>query len=52
MKIQRNRRAAGAVTSVLALSLILGACGSDDGGDDGTEAEEGADSGDTADDAA
>ncbi|MCK0110707.1 glycine betaine ABC transporter substrate-binding protein [Ornithinimicrobium sp. F0845] len=40
MRLQRNRRAAGVITSALALSLILGACGSEDGGDsEGTEAE-------------
>ncbi|NLT56043.1 MAG: glycine betaine ABC transporter substrate-binding protein [Actinomycetales bacterium] len=45
MRLQRNRRAAGVFASALALSLVLGACGSDDGDTEGTEAEEGAEEG-------
>ncbi|WP_256838169.1 glycine betaine ABC transporter substrate-binding protein [Ornithinimicrobium faecis] len=36
MKLHRNRRAAGTLASALALTLVLGACGSDDGGDEGS----------------
>lgn len=35
MRLHRNRRAAGTLASALALTLVLGACGSEDSGDDG-----------------